>query len=126
VRRRSVEIVEALVQIGSVEVPYVRAGRGEATLLLGIGKLRELAVSSTFRRLAAECRVIGAVAPAGCGTGWLRDLIDALGLDRPMLLVHRSLADLAGRFAAEHPERVGDVGYADETAGETDRPLAGG
>jgi pimeloyl-ACP methyl ester carboxylesterase len=112
-----VEIVEALVQIGSVEVPYVRAGRGETTLLLGIGKLRELAMSSAFQKLAADRRAIGAVAPAGCDTRWLRNLIEGLGLDRPTLVVHRSLAELARGFAAEHPDRVGVIACADEMGG---------
>jgi hypothetical protein len=102
-------VVEALVQIGAVVVPCVRAGRGSTVLVLGAGPLDRLAESPVFRQLSRASRAIGAVPPAGCEWTWLRDLIDGLGIERTKVVADRTLAELVQRFADECPDRLEGV-----------------
>jgi pimeloyl-ACP methyl ester carboxylesterase len=113
-------VVEALVQTGHTETLYRRAGRGAPVVLLGgpLGPMR--ADLALFYCLARRFRVVapevgwlpsteaGAepdpARPSFCG--WLRGVIDGLGLVRPAIVVEDSLGIATLRFALTDPERV--------------------
>lgn len=83
-------VVEAVVQAQGMETHYVRAGRGPAVLLLRTGGGN--AADPLFVRLTTEFRVIAPVVPAVPSlAGWIRDVIDGLGLDRPSILADAML-----------------------------------
>jgi hypothetical protein len=114
-----VRVIEAVVQSGPEETRYVRAGQGATVVLLGQQPCDEIARSSTFLALAEKRRVFAAAPPAGVGHGWLRGLIDGLGLERPEVIAERSLAGLLAGFAEAHPDRVSSVSLLEE-AGRAD------
>lgn len=117
-------VVEGVLQAGAVVTPYARAGRGAAVLLLRDAPVAELAACRILVGLAAAFRVTAAGPPPGDRAGWLRNLIDGLGLDRPWLVADPSLGGWAREFAADHPERVRGVallGSGGSQAGELDR-----
>jgi hypothetical protein len=104
-------MIEAVVQTGSFETAYRRAGSGGAVLLLG----GDPGASGDwlFDQLAARFRTIAPLRPgwiegAGYATCelWLRGLIDGIGLQRPALVA--GVADAAPllRFAAVDPHRL--------------------
>lgn len=113
-----IRAIHALVQIGSVETPYLRGGCGAPVLLLrslayadGSGRTRE--EDAVFQALAQTFRVISPlVPPPGVkseGERWLRDVIDGLGLDRPAVVADAALAPLLFRFAFRDRGRIGTV-----------------
>jgi pimeloyl-ACP methyl ester carboxylesterase len=114
-------VVEALVQTGTTETRYRRAGRGSPVLLLGRPDGCGAVQASLFRLLAARFRVIspepprqtrggagatGQGVPAPPFSAWLRGLIDGLGLVRPAIVAEESLGVAALRFALTDPARV--------------------
>ena len=94
----AVDIIEAVVQSGSNETNYVRAGHGKAVVLLR-SSTTPLETDPLFQQLAAENRVI--VPDLGSAQGeagfaeWLRDFVDGLGGDVPRVVV-----------AAEDPQQI--------------------
>lgn len=112
------EVVEAIVQIADDEIPYRRAGRGGATLLLcEPGQPEREAV---FQRLATLGLVVEPLALPRPGPAewarWLRGIVDGLGLDRPDLVVSPGLAAGARRFLEEDPQSGGSVLLIEEIA----------
>lgn len=105
-----VAVVEAVVWTGGEETPYRRAGHGTPVLLLGAGA--EDGDATLLLALAREFRVIapGRLPPGGAGDeawgGWLRGLIDGLGLDRPLLVADDHLAPTLDRCARTDPGRI--------------------
>jgi pimeloyl-ACP methyl ester carboxylesterase len=107
-------MIEAVVQTGSFETTYRRAGYGGAVLLL-VGDAGA-AGDWLFDQLAARFRTIAPLQPAGIEDGsyatfepWLRGVIDGLGLQRPALVAGVADAAQLLRFAAVDPERVDRV-----------------
>ena len=108
-------MIEAVVQTGSVETVYRRAGCGPAVLLLAARTVGEAA--GLFDRLAECCRVYAPVLPDGAaGAGcpgslelWLRGLIDGLGLTSPAVVARATLAAPLLHFAMADPGRVGRI-----------------
>src|SRR5688572_10303674 len=86
----AVETVEALVQSGTVETTYVRAGQGAPVILLRDGSTPAEA-DLLFLRLAAEFKVIApelvSCRKAECFDAWLSSFIDGLGLEHPRLVL---------------------------------------
>lgn len=78
----SVDLIEAVVQAGSVETSYVRAGQGAPVVLLTCRTTAALIEDPLFQGLAACFRVIVPALPADDvnAGNWLRDVIDGLGL----------------------------------------------
>lgn len=113
-------MIEAVVQTGTFETSYRRAGAGSAVLLL-IGATEAAGDDWLFGQLAGRFRIIAPVLPTvlhgsygphppGDGPGlevWLRGLIDGLGLDRPALVAGAARGAGLLRFMALDPERVG-------------------
>ncbi len=101
------DVVEAIVQIGEVETPYRRAGRGRATLLLLDATQPDR--DRVFRRLAAEGLVIEPLVlpDATDWPRWLRGVVDGLGLDRPDLAVSAGLEAGGRSFVETDPDRAG-------------------
>lgn len=106
-------MIEAVVQTGSFETVYRRAGYGGPVLLL-VGAW-DPAGEWLFEHLAARFRTIAPIPPVPVDDGgqagdafepWLRGLIDGLGLQGPALVA--TLTDGAAllRFAAADPHRV--------------------
>ena len=105
-------MIEAVVQTGSFETAYRRAGCGGAVLLL----VGESGPSGDwlFDQIAARFRTIAPVPPAGVVGGpaqdsfqpWLRGLIDGLGLQRPAVVAGAADGAALVRFAAVDPHRV--------------------
>jgi len=98
--------VEALVQVGDVETHYVCAGQGPPVVLLMDEDPTTAVDTLLFRTLSASCRVVSTTPAGDRDTGpWLRAMIDALGWDRPTLVV-------ASRESAAWVERVRDEARA--------------
>jgi pimeloyl-ACP methyl ester carboxylesterase len=117
-------MIEAVVQIGSVETAYRRAGSGRTVLLL-VGE-GDAAVDWLFEQLAVRFRTIAPLRPGGIDEGgyatldlWLRGLIDGLGLQRPALVAGVADARSLLRFATIDPERVDRIALVVD--GETGR-----
>lgn len=113
------EVIEALVQTGSEETTYHRFGRGPAVLLLGTGGLRGPLGTWIVNALGAGFRVIAPLAPVrsgapdptqprlpACFSGWLRDVIDGLGLVRPSIVAGEEFGVAALGFAVLDSERT--------------------
>jgi pimeloyl-ACP methyl ester carboxylesterase len=113
--------IKAVVQIGAMEAGYLRAGKGETVLLLlPHGLAAESQHHELFSALATHLRVIAPEVPpwigaAGAGShpanslpfaGWLRNVIDGLGLGRPNIVVDEALVATTLGFALLDPERV--------------------
>jgi hypothetical protein len=80
--------VEALVQVGDVETRYVCAGQGPPVVLLTDEDPALSVDTPLFRALSASYRVVSTAPGEDPRTGpWLRAMIDALGWDRPTLVV---------------------------------------
>ncbi len=108
--------IAATIVTSSGEIRYRRAGRGRAVLLLtsretasGPGALVLHSLAGRFRVIAPELRV----APAGVRVrgsaavcGWLGDVVDGLGLERPSVVADESFGLAALRYAMLDPERV--------------------
>lgn len=112
--------IEACIQAGGVETPYLRAGRGATLLLLlGVGpEAWRVEVFEVLRRLGRVVRpelvdpVWGAGAAAADGNGvdperWLRDLLEGLGLDRPLVVLDRDTHTALEGFRTRNGQEVG-------------------
>jgi hypothetical protein len=101
-------MMEAVIHAGAVETRYRRAGQGPQLLLLTADADAEW-VAGVIPLLVARFRVFVPEVPADAGPGWLRGLIDGLGLDRPALVAGLTLSSLLDRFLetdADRPERI--------------------
>lgn len=104
-------MIEAVVQAGTVEISYCRAGAGPAVILLATEIPRETA-DWLFGALATRFRVIVPTPPTerqGDPHCWLRGLIDGLGLGCPALVAATDGGAEVLRFAALDPHRVSRV-----------------
>jgi len=109
--------VQAVLQTGTAETHYHRAGVGPPVLLLYAHALTDPLGAALFAALAARFRVIAPTLPAGVGgpgaglaiSTWLRDLIDGLGLERPAVIADEWLAGPLLGFVLMDRERVGGV-----------------
>jgi pimeloyl-ACP methyl ester carboxylesterase len=110
-------MIEAVVQTGTFETSYRRAGTGGTVLLLA-GTVD--AGDWLFDQLALHFRIVAPVLPmeldSGSGDnmagsdrgleGWLRGLIDGLGLERPAVVAGAARGAGLLRFMALDPDRV--------------------
>jgi len=82
--------VEALVQTGVIETTYVRAGAGEPVLLLRTSPT-PAELDPLFGQLATQYRVFApeleCSAKAPSFSAWLCDIIQALGLEQPRVIL---------------------------------------
>jgi pimeloyl-ACP methyl ester carboxylesterase len=114
-------MIEAVVQTGPVETSYRRAGAGPPVLLL-VETAEAEAGDWLFDQLAGRFRTIAPTLPVrldGAGMdpttdrveleGWLRGLIDGLGLERPAVVAGAARGTSLLRFLALDPERVARV-----------------
>lgn len=110
--RQETSMIEAVVQAGSFETAYRRAGRGGTVLLLLAGEDRELAdwlfdtLAERFRTIAPDLPPDLEARPTFFGA-WLRALIDGLGLEQPAVVVGAAHTHALLRFAARDADRVG-------------------
>ena len=85
--------VEAIVQTEGIETTYVRAGAGAPVVLLRASET-PAEHDPVVAQLAREFRVfapdLSCSAGAQCFSGWLRGLIEGLGLEEPRLIVTAS------------------------------------
>lgn len=108
-------MIEAVVQAGSFETPYRRAGCGAPVLLLAAGA-GEADGEWLFEQLAGRFRVIAPALPAGLGRDdgeaaetlglWLTGLIDGLGLERAAVVDSTDHGPALLRFVALDPYRL--------------------
>lgn len=111
-------MIEAVVQAAGWETPFRRVGDGSHVVVLE-GRETDGVVAGLVDLLAPHCRLFilrypddwsrGAEPAGEAWLGWLRGVIDGLGLASPALLVHARLAAHALRFAIADPGRVGRV-----------------
>ena len=111
--------VEALVQVGAVVTQYRRAGRGEVVLLIAAG---DSPAARLFDRLAERHRVVQPQLPESCSAEWLPQLVEALGLDRPMVVAESRLAAPLRAMVAADCGRFGPLLFVDD-AGMLDDPI---
>jgi hypothetical protein len=101
----------AVVQAGHIETGYRRAGLGPTVVLLVT--TRTAAADHIFHALAGQFRVIQPAWPGGLATenvaGWLRGVIEGLGLDQPLLVVDEGSAAGAHQLKATLPSLTGAV-----------------
>lgn len=103
---------EAILQTGSTEIRYRRAGRGSPVILLSREGVDAGLGAELFSWLAAGFRVIAPELPGMRSDprpvmrSWLRDLIDGLGLASPGIVADESAGVGALEFALLHPERT--------------------
>ena len=99
-----------VLRTGTTETLYQRAGQGPPVLLLlPEGATDELG-AQLFGRLAGRFRVIAPVLPAGVEiTGWLRDLIEGLGLIRPAIVADEPFGLASLSLSIQEPDRVGAI-----------------
>lgn len=105
------QIVKALVQTGSTETVYRRAGQGP-TLVLLLGPRSADERDRLLSSLARAFRVIDPTPPEDVGDGWsswLRGVVDGLGLQRPALVADPGTASRAEALARSDPHRFGPV-----------------
>jgi pimeloyl-ACP methyl ester carboxylesterase len=127
-------MIEAVVQAGSFETAYRRAGRGGTVLLLLAGEDQELGdwlfatLGERFRTIAPDLPADLEATPSLLGA-WLCALIDGLGLEEPAVVAGLAHAHALLRFAARDPDRVGRLvllqGDEEEKPVETEAALAG-
>lgn len=126
-------MIEAVVQAGSFETAYRRAGRGGTVLVLLAGEDQELGdwlfdrLGERFRTIAPDLPPDLEATPSLLGA-WLRALIDGLGLEQPAVVGGIAHAHALLRFAARDPDRVGRLvllqGDAHRNTAETEAALA--
>lgn len=77
-------VIEAVVQVGEQETPYLRCGRGAPVVVLATSTAER---ERLVRLVGTRFRV---VAPQPPGTtdlsAWLREVIEGLGLEDPILV----------------------------------------
>ena len=105
----NLKTVEAVVQTGAMETPYIRGGHGKPLLLLKSCGLIDLIEDPLFAALAAEFRVI-AVDCTATSTDWrLGELIEGLGLERPRIVVEAGFHSMLVEIAAAGTDLVDRV-----------------
>ena len=116
------EIVYGVVRVGFVDTPFVRAGTGAPVLLATSWQEGRIAQSRIFRRLCREFRVVAPVLDKGSGRGGmvrLASLVEALGMQMPILVVAGELRDAWGLGANEgQPEVAGVLPVPDGPGGD--------
>ena len=119
IERIGIPIEQRRLSAGGITTHYLRAGRGPCLVLLHGAGGSGLNWAPVMAALAAKCCVI---APDLAGYGesdkpavvydrpffaaWLRHFLDALGLERPILLGHSQGGAVALQFAMDYPERL--------------------
>ncbi|HSM59699.1 MAG TPA: hypothetical protein VK849_02830 [Longimicrobiales bacterium] len=99
---RGLAPVEALVQVGDVEMRYVRAGQGSPVILLTDEDPAAAARTPLHASLATSFRVVSAAPSPDVPIGtWLLCLIDGLGLEGPALVVASMSATWAEALVGE-------------------------
>ena len=103
-------MIEAVVQAGADQTPYLRCGRGErvVVVLAGNAEVRLQLIG----RYAAECRVIAPVPREGAAPEWdtwLCGVIEGLGLECPDVVLAPDLAAIAERLACGCRALLGSV-----------------
>ncbi|HVO83693.1 MAG TPA: alpha/beta hydrolase [Syntrophobacteria bacterium] len=119
IERIGIPVEQGRLAAGGIGTHYLKAGRGPCLVLLHGAGGSSLNWSPVMAALAAKCCVI---APDMVGYGesdkpavvydrpffaaWLRHFLDALGLEKPILLGHSQGGAVALQFAIEHSERL--------------------
>lgn len=104
---KSVGVVEAVLLAGGLETPYRRAGHGPPVLLL-VDRIDLLEALAPHYRVIQPLRAPDD--PQGQDwPGWLRDVVDGLGLGRPAMVVDPGLAGTMQTLADSDPHRVGPI-----------------
>jgi pimeloyl-ACP methyl ester carboxylesterase len=112
------------VEVGGARIHYLERGTGPTLLLIhGLGASMRVFTHSLLARLAGEFRVVlmerpgsgeSTRAPRACArvrsqAATVSAFIDALGLERPLLVGHSLGGAVALAVALEHPEQVGGL-----------------
>ncbi|AKF09324.1 alpha/beta fold hydrolase [Sandaracinus amylolyticus] len=99
-----------VLQTGTTETRYQRAGRGSPVLLLFTDATADALGARLFERLAAGFRVIAPTLPPGVEiASWLRDLIEGLGLIRPAIVADEPFVVASLALSTQEPDRVGAI-----------------
>lgn len=82
----------AVVFAGEIDTPYLRAGKGEAIVLIA-RDIDAPEVVGMVERLAAHFLVIAAAPPAGVQVfeSWLPAFLEGLGAPEPHVTIHASI-----------------------------------
>ena len=107
----AVPTVSACLCTRGVDTPYERTGRGPALLFLADSPVESSAARTLIVRLSARHRVFrpdlvpsvwgSTEAPAVAPERWLLDLVEGLGLDRPIVVVESWAASRLRSLLAE-------------------------
>jgi pimeloyl-ACP methyl ester carboxylesterase len=79
--------------VGELTTRYRRSGSGRPVVVLQLPAGADASASCLAELLSDHCRVIAPELPAGVtdAAAWLRDFLDALGIDRAAVLVPEQL-----------------------------------
>jgi len=119
IERVGIPVEQKRLSAGGIGTHYLKTGRGPCLILLHGAGGSSLNWAPVMAALAAKCCVI---APDLVGYGesdkpavvydrpffavWLRNFLDALGLEKPTILGHSQGGAVALQLAIEHPERL--------------------
>jgi hypothetical protein len=83
----------AEVRVGDLTTRYRRSGSGRPVVVLRLPDEQGAAQPDLADLLSAHCRVISPQLPAGVtdAAAWLRDFLDALGIERAAVVVPEQL-----------------------------------
>lgn len=110
------EAVHGVVRVGSTDTPYVRTGRGAPVLLLLAGAREAAAADEIFLCLSEGFRVFAVLLDLETARGsramtealpFLRDLVEALGLRRPLVVAERGREPLLRWLSEDEPRLFG-------------------
>ena len=107
----STPVVEAVVQVGEVATSYLRCGRGPRRVLVALDadeRLRLLAALAVEHCVIAPLPPSQATSPphATALAGWLRDVLDGLGLQQADVVLGPDAAALAAALRVVCEGRV--------------------
>jgi pimeloyl-ACP methyl ester carboxylesterase len=96
---------------GTREIAYTREGSGDTLVLLTAGPLAEVIgapaveLARSFRLIRPALESLAVDQPAVCAT-CLRDFMDALGIERAIVIADAQHAPAAQRLAELEPDRI--------------------
>lgn len=117
---------ESFLHVDGHETRIFRMGQGPPLVLIPSAFLRATSYESTVEALAAHFAVTAAEMPGSAGSekvkepwgfddgaDWTAKLIEALGLDRALLVGHSDSGGMAAVMASRYPERLTGLVLAD-------------
>ena len=121
---------EQFVDVNGMRTRFFQAGQGPPLLLIPSAFLRAPSYRTTIEGLAAHFQVTAAEMPGSglsqrvtqpwgfaAGADWAAALLDALNLDRALVVGHSDAGAVAALMGVRHPDRLDGLVMADSVGG---------